>query len=67
MLKFFAVFIALITSLFFFQLTPWGQQYFVVPWTTALAHFVLGWCSVGATSMRLEREQQLRTSEDSEK
>jgi exosortase H (IPTLxxWG-CTERM-specific) len=39
MLKFFAVFIALITSLFFFQLTPWGQQYFVVPWTTALAHF----------------------------
>ena len=37
MLRFFAAFIALQAFLFGLELTPWGQEYFVVPWTSALA------------------------------
>jgi exosortase H (IPTLxxWG-CTERM-specific) len=36
-LRFFLVFVALLAALFGGELTPWGQQYFVVPWTNALA------------------------------
>jgi exosortase H (IPTLxxWG-CTERM-specific) len=37
MLRFFVTFIALQVALFAAELTPWAQQYFVVPWTSALA------------------------------
>ena len=37
MLRFFVAFIVLQAALFAAELTPWGQQYFVVPWTDALA------------------------------
>jgi exosortase H (IPTLxxWG-CTERM-specific) len=39
MVRFLVVFIVLLVVLFGVQLTPWGQEYFVVPWTTGLAHF----------------------------
>ena len=37
MLRFFLVFVGLQAVLFGAELTPWVQQYFVVPWTNALA------------------------------
>jgi exosortase H (IPTLxxWG-CTERM-specific) len=37
MLRFFVTFIGLQVALFAAELTPWAQQYFVVPWTDALA------------------------------
>ncbi len=37
MLRFFVTFVALLAVLFGAELTPWAQQYFVVPWTDALA------------------------------
>ena len=37
MLRFFVKFIALGVALFAAELTPWAQQYFVGPWTDALA------------------------------
>ena len=39
MVRFLITFVALLGVLFGAQLTPWGQDYFVVPWTTGLAHF----------------------------
>ncbi len=37
MLRFFAAFVVLQAVLFGLELTPWAQEYFVVPWTNALA------------------------------
>ncbi len=37
MLPFFVRFVVLQVALFAAELTPWAQQYFVVPWTNALA------------------------------
>jgi exosortase H (IPTLxxWG-CTERM-specific) len=37
MLRFFVTFVALQVVLFAAELTPWAQQYFVVPWTSTLA------------------------------
>ncbi len=37
MIRFFAVFVALQAGLFAAELTPWAQDYFVVPWTNTLA------------------------------
>ncbi len=37
MLRFFLGFLALQALLFGLELTPWGQQWFVVPWTDTLA------------------------------
>jgi len=37
MLRFFIVFVVLQAVLFGAELTPWAQQFFVVPWTNALA------------------------------
>ena len=37
MLRFFLGFLALQALLFGFELTPWAQQWFVVPWTDTLA------------------------------
>jgi exosortase H (IPTLxxWG-CTERM-specific) len=37
MLRFFIVFLLLQAALFGAELTPWAQQYFVLPWTNALA------------------------------
>jgi exosortase H (IPTLxxWG-CTERM-specific) len=37
MIRFFAVFVALQAGLFAAELTPWAQDYFVIPWTNALA------------------------------
>jgi exosortase H (IPTLxxWG-CTERM-specific) len=37
MIRFFALFIALQAGLFAAELTPWAQEYFVIPWTNALA------------------------------
>lgn len=37
MLRFFVVFLLLQALLFGAELTPWAQQYFVLPWTSALA------------------------------
>lgn len=39
MVRFLIVFVVLLVVLFGAQLTPWGQEYFVLPWTTGLAHF----------------------------
>jgi exosortase H (IPTLxxWG-CTERM-specific) len=39
MVRFLFTFLALLGVFFGLQLTPWGQEYFVVPWTTGLAHF----------------------------
>jgi exosortase H (IPTLxxWG-CTERM-specific) len=36
-LRFFVTFVALQAVLFGLELTPWAQEYFVVPWTHALA------------------------------
>ena len=38
MLKFFVLFLVLQAALFGLELTPWAQQWFVDPWTIALAH-----------------------------
>ena len=32
-------FLVIQAVLFGAQLTPWGQEYFVIPWTNGLAHF----------------------------
>jgi len=37
MLRFFTTFILLQVALFAAELTPWGQHYFVVPWTDTVA------------------------------
>src|SRR2546426_3333354 len=37
MFRFFASFVVLLAILFGLELTPWAQDWFVVPWTTALA------------------------------
>ncbi|HKE40562.1 MAG TPA: exosortase H [Casimicrobiaceae bacterium] len=37
MIKFFVWFLALQAGLFGLELTPWAQQWFVVPWTNTLA------------------------------
>ena len=42
MARFFVTFVVLLAALFGAELTPWGQQYFVVPWTSALAA-ISGW------------------------
>jgi exosortase H (IPTLxxWG-CTERM-specific) len=39
MARFLITFLVLLAALFGAQLTPWGQEYFVLPWTTGLAHF----------------------------
>jgi exosortase H (IPTLxxWG-CTERM-specific) len=36
-LRFFILFVAIQAALFGAELTPWGQAYFVIPWTNALA------------------------------
>jgi exosortase H (IPTLxxWG-CTERM-specific) len=42
MLRFVVVFLLLQAVLFGAELTPWAQQFFVVPWTTALARISTG-------------------------
>jgi exosortase H (IPTLxxWG-CTERM-specific) len=42
MVRFFVTFVVLLATLFAVELTPWAQEYFVVPWTTALAA-ISGW------------------------
>jgi len=37
MARFFTVFVVLLVVMFTAELTPWAQQFFVVPWTNALA------------------------------
>jgi exosortase H (IPTLxxWG-CTERM-specific) len=37
MARFFVTFVVLLAALFGAELTPWGQQYLVLPWTGALA------------------------------
>lgn len=37
MVRFFLLFVVVQAALFGAELTPWAQQYFVVPWTNALA------------------------------
>lgn len=39
MARFLILFVVIQGVLFGAQLTPWGQDYFVIPWTTGLAHF----------------------------
>lgn len=39
MVKFLVTFLILLGVFFGAQLTPWGQEYFVTPWTNGLAHF----------------------------
>jgi exosortase H (IPTLxxWG-CTERM-specific) len=39
MVKFLVIFLGLLGVLFGLQLTPWGQAYFVEPWTAGLAKF----------------------------
>ncbi|HEY7945856.1 MAG TPA: exosortase H [Casimicrobiaceae bacterium] len=38
MVRFFILFLVLQATLFGIELTPWAQQWFVDPWTIALAH-----------------------------
>jgi exosortase H (IPTLxxWG-CTERM-specific) len=38
MIRFFVLFVVLLALLFGLELTPWAQQWFVEPWTGALAH-----------------------------
>jgi exosortase H (IPTLxxWG-CTERM-specific) len=37
MVRFFAAFVLLLVAMFAAELTPWAQQFYVVPWTNALA------------------------------
>ncbi len=39
MTRFLTLFVVIMAVLFGLQLTPWGQEYFVIPWTNGLAHF----------------------------
>ena len=39
MVRFLILFVVIQAVLFGAQLTPWGQDYFVIPWTNGLAHF----------------------------
>ena len=39
MARFLVLFLVIQAVLFGAQLTPWGQDYFVTPWTNGLAHF----------------------------
>ena len=39
MARFLILFLVIQAVLFGAQLTPWGQEYFVTPWTNELAHF----------------------------
>ena len=39
MVRFLVLFVVIQGVLFGAQLTPWGQDYFVTPWTDGLAHF----------------------------
>jgi len=38
-IRFFVLFVVLQAALFGVELTPWAQQYFVIPWTNTLAAF----------------------------
>jgi exosortase H (IPTLxxWG-CTERM-specific) len=42
MLRFFILFVATLALLFGLELTPWAQDWFVVPWTNALAAISTG-------------------------
>src|SRR5205823_9326552 len=42
MIRFFILFLILQGALFGLELTPWAQQWFVVPWTRALAAISAG-------------------------
>ena len=37
MIRFFVLFMVLLALMFGLELTPWAQQWFVEPWTVALA------------------------------
>ncbi|MCC6196660.1 MAG: exosortase H [Burkholderiales bacterium] len=37
MVRFFVLFLALLAALFALELTPWAQQWLVIPWTNTLA------------------------------
>lgn len=39
MVRFLILFLVIQGALFGAQLTPWGQEHFVIPWTNGLAHF----------------------------
>mgnify|MGYP000176148701 CR=1 FL=1 len=39
MVRFLVLFVVIQAVLFGAQLTPWGQEYFVIPWTNGLANF----------------------------
>ncbi len=42
MVRFFVLFLIIQAGLFGFELTPWGQQWVVVPWTNTLAAICAG-------------------------
>jgi exosortase H (IPTLxxWG-CTERM-specific) len=42
MVRFFVLFLVLQAALFGFELTPWAQEWFVVPWTNTLATISAG-------------------------
>ena len=42
MIRFFVLFLLIQAGLFGLELTPWGQQWFVVPWTNMLAKICAG-------------------------
>jgi exosortase H (IPTLxxWG-CTERM-specific) len=42
MIRFFILFLVLQAGLFGFELTPWAQEWFVVPWTSRLAAISAG-------------------------
>ena len=42
MVRFFIMFLVIQAGLFGLELTPWGQRWFVVPWTNALASICAG-------------------------
>ena len=42
MIRFFVLFLVIQAVLFGLELTPWGQQWFVVPWTNTLAEICAG-------------------------
>ncbi len=42
MVRFFIMFLVIQAGLFGLELTPWGQRWFVVPWTNALAAICAG-------------------------
>ena len=42
MIRFFVLFLVIQAGLFGLELTPWGQEWFVVPWTNMLARICAG-------------------------